>query len=314
MVNHFRRQIIMPVFGFAHSLGGVSMIQLSLLHPRLFQGLILIDPIVRARPSIDGLTMQTAYLSTLRKDRWPSRESAAKQLRSTAFYKSWDPRVLELFIQHSLRTVEKEGNTAGRADDGMNPVVLTTTKAQEAFSAARPAYPPDHNAPLRSFVPSRLTHPDLVGTNATGHIYAEPVPFYRPEGNFIFAQLPQVRPRVLILSPASSNVTSTLERAEVLSAIGRGPGGSGGVDENAVREIVIDKTDHFFPFSQPALAAENMMIWLKESFDNWEAHEATAWKYWASKPDEEKRSLNNDWKFWMNKHFGARKAGLRSKL
>lgn len=46
MVNQFRDQMTLPVVGFGHSMGATALLELSLLHPRLFSSLVLIDPII----------------------------------------------------------------------------------------------------------------------------------------------------------------------------------------------------------------------------------------------------------------------------
>ena len=79
-----------------------------------------------------------AVPSTHRRDLWPSRAEAAAKYKSNKFYQSWDPRVLDLWIQHGLRQLPTEIHpaTAGPGDDPR--VTLTTSKHQELFTFLRP--------------------------------------------------------------------------------------------------------------------------------------------------------------------------------
>src|ERR1700712_3676084 len=90
-----------PLFGIGHSMGGTHLANLSLIHPSLFEGLILVDPVITRFLQNDGPI--GAKLSTVRRDRWPSRQIAAESFKKSRFYQAWDPRVLELWNQHGLR-------------------------------------------------------------------------------------------------------------------------------------------------------------------------------------------------------------------
>ncbi|KAL2049324.1 hypothetical protein ABVK25_010421 [Lepraria finkii] len=46
MVNHFRSQMTRPIVGIGHSCCGTQLVNLSLIHPRLFTTLILYDLII----------------------------------------------------------------------------------------------------------------------------------------------------------------------------------------------------------------------------------------------------------------------------
>ena len=46
MVNHFRHSMPRPIVGIGHSMGGNNLVNLSLMHNRLFTSLILIDPVI----------------------------------------------------------------------------------------------------------------------------------------------------------------------------------------------------------------------------------------------------------------------------
>ncbi|KAJ5329998.1 hypothetical protein N7452_010388 [Penicillium brevicompactum] len=79
LLNHFN--IPQPIVGVGHSMGGMQLAHLSLMHPSLFVGLILIDPVIqRENPS-----RKYALHSTYRRDIWPSRKDAMKKFQSKLF-------------------------------------------------------------------------------------------------------------------------------------------------------------------------------------------------------------------------------------
>ena len=102
MINHFRRQITQPIVGVGHSMGGCHLVRLSLMHPRLFTTLILMDPVIQRLPSRQG-NYGPAKASTVRRDRWPNRKAAEASFKRSKFYQTWDSRVLDLWIKYGLR-------------------------------------------------------------------------------------------------------------------------------------------------------------------------------------------------------------------
>jgi hypothetical protein len=109
-------------------------------------------------------------------------------------YKTWDPIVLEVFLQYGLRELPT-AMYPDPTDSGSAPVTLTTTKHQEVASYTRPAFPPDRSTPLADFQPTRVSHPDMGDKN-----WRNPKdPFYRAESTMLFAQLQYLRPSCLWL-------------------------------------------------------------------------------------------------------------------
>ena len=49
MINQFRDKLPRPLVGIGHSMGAVTLVNLSLLHPRLLSALILIDPVILSK-------------------------------------------------------------------------------------------------------------------------------------------------------------------------------------------------------------------------------------------------------------------------
>ncbi|KAI2908356.1 hypothetical protein CBS147371_10066 [Aspergillus niger] len=84
MINQFQDQIPQPLVGIGHSMGGMQLAHLSLMHPSLFEGLILLDPVIqRENPG-----RKFAQASTYRRDLWASREQAAAKFKSNPFYRA----------------------------------------------------------------------------------------------------------------------------------------------------------------------------------------------------------------------------------
>ncbi|KAH8096998.1 Alpha/beta hydrolase fold-1 [Cristinia sonorae] len=113
--------------GIGHSMGAISlMISRTYVSPVDFAALILVEPMLLP-PAIS----QSPDKNLLRKgaegrrDIWPSRAAAFELMQSRPTWKTWDPRILKLYIEHGLRDLptitypDKEG------------VTLTCTRQQE---------------------------------------------------------------------------------------------------------------------------------------------------------------------------------------
>lgn len=128
MIEHLRRTGLMehdyPLVGLGHSMGGCQIAYAAMLHERLFESLILVDPVIDelSRGVVLG-SGHIASLSAKRRDRWPSRADARAKFLKSPFYQSWDPEVFERWMQY------------GVMDTGIGEQVrLTTTSAQEVYS------------------------------------------------------------------------------------------------------------------------------------------------------------------------------------
>lgn len=104
-----------PVIGLGHSLGALSTLQAMYLAPELFVQSVLMDPpLIYGRANlmwhaaklmspkwVDKIS--PAGISKNRRDVWDSREQATELLRPKKFFKNFDPRTFEGYIQHGLR-------------------------------------------------------------------------------------------------------------------------------------------------------------------------------------------------------------------
>lgn len=216
---------------------------LSLIHPRLFHSLALIEPVIQpsAPPGPNA-----ALPSSLRPDTWPSRSAAEEYFRQGKAYRNWDPRVLDQYLKYGLRDLPN--SLVGKSN---GPVTLTTTKHQEAWTYARSNF-----VSMSDRHQARLLAPDLSAESAD---YL----FHRSEMVQTFYNLPNVRPNVLWLFGARSYINgSQASRAEKVASTGTGIGGSGGAETGNVESIIIQDGGHMLPFEHVRQCAFTLAPWL----------------------------------------------------
>lgn len=155
MINHFRAQMPRPIAGIGHSMGGANLINLSLIHPRLLQTLILIDPVVQRQAKGANAATQA---STFRRDIWPSRQEAAKAFGNSKFYRAWDGRVLDRWMQYGLRElptiIHPDANTT-RAPNATPPMPTSVSSRTSApYARGRPPQESALTEAAANFIPS----------------------------------------------------------------------------------------------------------------------------------------------------------------
>ncbi len=122
-----------PVIGLGHSLGALCTLQAIYRKPKLFVQAVLMDPPLiygkdnffwHAAKLLSQKTtdkMSPAGISKNRRDVWDSREQAHELLRPKSFFKNFDERTFEGYLQHGLRdqpdgtvtlTIPKEAEVA----------------------------------------------------------------------------------------------------------------------------------------------------------------------------------------------------------
>ena len=195
--------------------------------------------------------------SSFRRDLFPSRTAAEQSFRRNNFYRSWDSRALEKYLQYGLR----ETPTALYPDAPNGSVTLTTTKHQEVWSFVRSNFismPDDRQA--------RLLSPDLSEENST---YL----FHRPEMVMTFENLPNVRPNVLWLFGGLSALSFEKAQDEKIARTGTGIGGNGGVRVRSVERVVVEDGGHMLPFEKVEKCAAVLAAWLEKQMQDFEAVE-----------------------------------------
>ncbi|PNK61428.1 alpha/beta fold hydrolase [Psychrobacter sp. FDAARGOS_221] len=106
-----------PVIGLGHSLGALCTLQALYKKPKLFLQVVLMDPpLIYGRDNlfwhlakwfspkhVDQIS--PAGISKNRRDVWDSREQARELLGPKRFFKNFDPRTFEGYIQHGMRSL-----------------------------------------------------------------------------------------------------------------------------------------------------------------------------------------------------------------
>jgi pimeloyl-ACP methyl ester carboxylesterase len=313
MVNTFRDKMPRPLIGIGHSMGGCQLANLSLIHPRLFETLILFDPVIQRMVSVSG-NVGPAHASARRRDRWPSREDAAKSMMRSKFYQSWDKRVFDCWIQHGLRELPTSLYPSSDAtpgplpaavstDPSMTPtpaqpreVTLKTTKHQEVMTFLRPnfAFRPGVDSEPSSAEFSvanptainRRTHPDLILSPTPQ------TPFYRGESMMVFQQLPFLRPSVLYVFGSLSFLT--LDKTQIdekMELTGSGPGGSGGAKEGRVTQIMVEGAGHLIPMEKVEESALHVASWVGKEMGRFWDGEKRIGAEWGGKKGIERSLL-----------------------
>lgn len=248
----------LPIIGLGHSFGASILANVALMHPRIFSTLILMDPVI-SRYSSGPNPRGPASASAKRRETWPSREEATKSFHRSPFYKSLDPRVLDLWTEHGVRQVP-----------GENAVTLTTTRDQEVFTYIRPSWESyDEKG-------QTLLRPDLIpDVDATLNKGGWPTyPVYRPEGPQTLRCLPHLRPTVLYIFGGKSDISTPELQSEKMALTASGIGGSGGARGGHVKKIVNEDCGHLIPFENPKFCAGAAANWIREAFDRWSVQEA----------------------------------------
>lgn len=287
-------------------MGGNNLINLSLLHPRLLETLVLIDPVISRAPSRTG-NWGVAAASFTRRDRWPSRKAAEESFKRSKFYQAWDPRVLDRWIKYGLRdlptklypdpqpspaatgaTVTPEPTVTPNvmANYEQKEVTLTTTKHQEVFSFMRTYHPAGPGDP-----PDKVLHPELPMLNDMGSA----APFYRAEPTITFHMLPFLRPTVFYIFGEHSDLSMEPARSEKMEITGTGVGGSGGAKAGKVVHVVIKDVGHLIAMEKVDETASLGADWIGKRIIEWRADEAALKKYWDNVPETEKYTLSKEY-------------------
>ncbi|KAK5994987.1 Type I acyl-CoA thioesterase mpaH [Cladobotryum mycophilum] len=273
-INTFRMP--RPLLAIGHSFGANALTNAALIHPRLFSGMVLLDPVI-AR--FRTLYSNPAVNSVNRRDVWPSRQAALASFSKNPFYKLWDPRALHRWAEFGLRD-DPNG------EEGQGQVKLTTTKHQEVFTFLRPLWPAFDESGTQLI--SRRHMPDMIpdeGFTVANH------PVYRPEGVSTLKRLPHLRPGVLYIFGGKS---------DKLETTGVGEGGSGGAKEGRVKSVTEPEAGHLVPLENPGFCAQAAAEWAKTEVDRW-WEEEREFEEWSKKPAVEKVTVSEEFR----KRIGA---------
>jgi pimeloyl-ACP methyl ester carboxylesterase len=279
----------------------VHRVNLSLIHPRLFAALVLLDPVIELGSTTGSNSSKTgggkysiATASTYRRDLWPSREDAENTFRKNPFYQRWDKRVLNAWLIHGLRelpTALYPDPTTPMASK--LPVTLKTSKHQEVWTYLRPNYYGRSDEGIEMF--DRKSTPDL--SPGSPHSY----PFYRAESSITFHKLPFVRPPVFYILGEESTLSSPEFQRDKVKMTGTGAGGSGGIAAGQVKDVVLPGIGHLVPLEAPDATAQEAVNWLSTAMQQWRTDEDCWAKARRARPPSHHLRVNEEWL----KHIGT---------
>ncbi|KAJ5924631.1 hypothetical protein N7466_008818 [Penicillium verhagenii] len=316
IINQFRDDMPQPIVGVGHSMGAGQLVLLSLLHPRLFTSLSLIEPVIP--PNImSGKGPLLAVMSLKRRDTWKTREAAIEAARKS--HKQWDKRVLDRWISHAYHNLPSSATPS--QDDAAQttskakvdqPVTLVSSKYQEVLQYIR-ENPSSHQAVGREATTpdapphDHLLFPDIIGPPETTN------EFYRFEPIFAWHMLKHVRPPVLYVLGKHSPVSVRENREAVLKRTGVGIGGSGGVKALRVEEKILNGS-HQLPLEKVVETAAAIGPWISKSVQSWREDEARIAMEWARRPMDDRLKNMADWVPKLEKMMGVEKKKRDSRL
>ena len=261
MINHFQELMPSPLIGMGLSLGNVSIIMMSVYHPRLFSGIVILEPGLGpgfGQPRRPPFRLFPGILPAKRKDHWPTREAAEKHFRSSPFYRTYDTRVLERVLNYELRDIPPRSSPPSTdAKTPLSTVILMTPKTMEAYTWLRA------DPPLTGFPEG----PDYATRQEDSFVAPG---FYRGEAAQVYDSIPHIYPSTLYVWGENSMVGKAGDyRTKMLAVHGTGRGGSGGVAAGRATEAWIANAGHMVNNDKPKETAKAVAPWLGIEIDRW---------------------------------------------
>ena len=242
-----------------------------------------------------------ALWASARPDLWPSREAATTFIQSNPFWRSWDPRALNQYLQYGLRSTP----TALYPSASSDAVTLTTTKAQEAWTYLR------FNATPRASKDDpqeRLLGPDLATTAKELTTNNPDYVAVCPWCCIAFEFLPYVRPSVLYVFGEKSHINIPERRKDKLERTGTGLGGSGGAVTGRVRAEVLPGSSHLAPLEKVHDTAGLLSAWLEEQLATYRAEKEFFDRYNSGKSDRDAMGLSARWMEYITQPVDTKRA------
>ena len=259
LVNHFQNEIIPPVYGLGQSWGCVATTMSSIFHPRLFSGLISIEPVFGsgarlnswARASDENPSRRRALGILRRRDVWRSRKEARGHFASLPSYRDYDPEVLDLVLKYDLRecpTSDEPGCVKLKTPTSMQIATMLLPDPPLPGHQPGPEYREDEN------------EPSLPG-------------FYRNEPEQIRRSLPFVYPPVLYVWGNRSLIGMSDYGFETVARTGTGRGGGGGTARYEVTSHCVPDAGHNVVLEKPKAVAAIVSDWIRHGHIAWQTHQ-----------------------------------------
>jgi hypothetical protein len=227
--------------------------------------------------------LATIKASTFRKDLWPSREVARMAMVQKPFYRRWDPRVFDRWIEHGLR------DTPTTLHPQAGAITLATTKSQEVLTYLRPFYEIQRDA-TGICKPDKLAYPDLDPTKLAPDSVG-----YNPGVDFVWQNLPILRPTALYIVGGASHLgTSELQELR-LDRTGTGVGGNGGARTGGVGHVTIPNGGHLLPMEMVEGTAVAAVQWLALHVPSVLHIDGEFERHWNKLTGVEKSTLDERW-------------------
>ncbi|KAF2463874.1 alpha/beta-hydrolase [Lindgomyces ingoldianus] len=296
MVNHFRDSIQPPIVGLGHSMGCAQLVQLSTIHPRLFQGLVFVEPVMlKDFPPGPNAALFTSY----RPDLWSSLDEAQEYFRQNKFYKTWDRRVVDIYLRYGLRPVP----TALYMQEKPGSVTLTTPKHQEAWSYVRSNFG-EHSGNVEGQYAERLTSGDLDSAQSS-------FLFHRAEPGLALEALPFIQPSVLWIFAEESYINRREDMEFKLSTTGSQNRASGGAKAGSVRMEIVRKAGHLLPLEKVAETANAIVPYVKDQIQEF-LHDEDFWAYYdAGRSEPGRLALSQRWMEEVRKKANEKRPNLK---
>lgn len=103
-------------------------------------------------------------------------------------------------------------------------------------------------------------------------------------------------------------------RKEKMDRTGSGVGGSGGVKEGRVKEVVLERTGHLVAMEAVDACADAAATWLGQELKRWREEEDAFQQDWSRRPSRDKLVISEEAKKLLNKALSKGGPTRKAKL
>lgn len=119
--------------------------------------------------------------------------------------------------------------------------------------------------------------------------------FYRPEPSVMMRRLAELKPNVMYIFGAKSDLSSEAARKQKLESTGTAYCGNGGVENGGVEAAVLD-CGHLVPMEKTNETARVSAEFIEREMKTWEARHEVYRKRWQGLTREQKTEIGDLWK------------------